>query len=136
MKRASSVEPGRVTTLCNELEKTLTNQNIEQPLDMTFRDHSNNKSKQKFNLDTIVDSSEQDVIKIEVKSKEDGKPLDSLTSHSKDFEAEDSPEKRRETIIKKSYYKALKELDQKIEQRRKWELNLVKNTIPKCVLNT
>ena len=77
------------------------------------------------------------MIKIEVKSKEDGKPLDSLkTPHSKDFEAEDSPEKRRETIIKKSYYKALKELDQKIEQRRKWELNLVKNTIPKCVLNT
>lgn len=87
-------------------------------------------------MDTIVDSSEQDVIKIEVKSKEDGKPIDSLASHSKDLETEDSPEKRRETIIKKSYYKALKELDRKIEQRRKWELNLVKNTIPKCVLNT
>lgn len=62
--------------------------------------------------------------------------MDSLTSNSKDFETEDSPEKRRETIIKKSYYKALKELDRKIEQRRKWEVNLVKNTIPKCVLNT
>ena len=66
-------------------------------------------------MGTIVDSSEQDVIKIEVKSKEDGKPIDSLRSNSKDFEIDNSTEKRRETIIKKSYYKALKELDRKIE---------------------